>query len=70
MSIKRKYDRDKKEYTVFENGNPIARIFRTGFGGIVEWTGISEWGSFGFPTLRAAMVEMLGWDKYQEWKRK
>ena len=33
MSIKRKYDGDKKEYTVFENGNPIARIFRTGFGG-------------------------------------
>ena len=65
----KKYDKTKKEYVFSLNGKEDFRIFRAGFGGIVEWTGISKWGSWGFPTLRSAVVEMMGWTKFQEYMK-
>ncbi len=65
----KKYDKKKKEYVFYLNGKEDFRIFRAGFGGQEEWTGISKVGGFGYPSFRVAVVDMMGWNRFKEYMK-
>lgn len=66
---KKRYDRDKKEYVYSKNDEEVFRVFRTGLGGQIEWTGKTKYTGFGFNTLRNAVLDMMGWDDFKEWMK-
>ncbi len=65
----KKDDKNKKEYIFSLNGKEKITIFRTGIGGSQEWTGISKGGGFGFPSFRVAVIDMMGWNRFQEYMK-
>ena len=65
----KKYDRKSQTYTFYKNGKEDFTIFRTGFGGHQEYTGISDKGGFGFPTFYQAVFEMMGWKAFKRYMK-
>ena len=66
----KKYDSKEKEYTFYKHGDKEFRLFRTGLGGPVEWTGISKLqNAWGFPSFRTAVIEMMGWDDFKRYMK-
>jgi len=63
---KKTYSRKTRTYT-YTNGEQSFDVFRTGFGGRIEWTARNDNQACGFPSLYSAVLEFMGWTDFKEW---
>jgi hypothetical protein len=66
----KKYDRKKREYTI-TTPDDVITIFRSGFGGDEEFTGISEKHDYagGYSSFYQAIYDLLGHLGFKEYMK-